>query len=177
MRAGIEELAAFLGARCFEVPLPADFLEAAEARVCVNLAEMAWCYRGYEARDPDSVCAEVRSAMAAGREIAAPDYLAARALRPRLMAPVEEILERADAILLPAAPGPAPGPESTGSAIFNGLWTFIGSPAITLPLLQTDDGLPMGVQLVGRRGDDGRLLRTASWLMDRVTRAEEETDA
>ncbi len=37
-------------------------------------------------------------------------------------------------------------------------------PAVTLPLLTTETGLPMGVQLVGRRGDDARLLRTARWL-------------
>ena len=37
-------------------------------------------------------------------------------------------------------------------------------PAITLPLLTAANGLPIGVQLVGRRGDDARLLRTARWL-------------
>ena len=112
MRAGLEELAAFLGARCFEVPLPADLLAAAAARECVNLAEMAWCYAGYEARGADRLSTEVRAAIARGRAIAAPDYLAALALRPRLLAPVEEILARADAIIVPgrARPG-ARGPR------------------------------------------------------------------
>ena len=41
-------------------------------------------------------------------------------------------------------------------------------PALNLPLLQSDNGLPMGIQLVGRRGDDARLLRTARWLVSRV---------
>jgi aspartyl-tRNA(Asn)/glutamyl-tRNA(Gln) amidotransferase subunit A len=39
-------------------------------------------------------------------------------------------------------------------------------PAVTLPLLRADDDMPMGIQLVGRRGDDARLLRTARWLVD-----------
>ena len=39
-------------------------------------------------------------------------------------------------------------------------------PAITLPLLQAGNGLPLGVQLVGQKGDDARLLRTARWLVE-----------
>ena len=138
---------------------------------------MAWCYAGHAARGAGRLSPEVQDALARGRAIAAPDYLAALALRPRLLAPVEEILTRADAIIVPAAPGPAPaGLASTGSPIFNGLWTLMGVPAVTLPLLQAADGRPMGVQLIGRRGDDGRLLRTATWLMDRVAGAGEDID-
>jgi Asp-tRNA(Asn)/Glu-tRNA(Gln) amidotransferase A subunit family amidase len=48
------------------------------------------------------------------------------------------------------------------------LWTFSGQPAISLPLLKGANGLPIGVQLVGRRDDDARLLRTARWLMKQV---------
>ena len=86
-----------------------------------------------------------------------------------LNAGVEELLARCDVILAPAAPGPAPeGLGATGSPIFNGLWTLCGMPAVTIPVLQASNGLPMGVQLVGRRGDDGRLLRTARWLMEHI---------
>ncbi|MCH2520277.1 MAG: amidase family protein, partial [Dehalococcoidia bacterium] len=52
----------------------------------------------------------------------------------------------------------------TGDPIFCTLWTLCGTPAVTLPLLEGADGLPIGVQLVGQRGDDARLLRTANWL-------------
>jgi Asp-tRNA(Asn)/Glu-tRNA(Gln) amidotransferase A subunit family amidase len=82
-----------------------------------------------------------------------------------LAAGLSEIFERCDAILCPAATGPAPeGLGSTGDAIFNGLWTFCGTPAVTVPLLTAENGLPMGVQLVGERHNDARLLRTANWL-------------
>ena len=47
--------------------------------------------------------------------------------------------------------------------MFNALWTYLGMPCISLPLLEVD-GLPLGVQLVGARGDDARLLRVAKWL-------------
>ena len=79
------------------------------------------------------------------------------------------MFDRYDAIITPAAVGEAPaGLDSTGSPIFNSLWTYCGTPAITLPLMQGPNGLPLGAQLVGRRGDDARLLRTARWLMARV---------
>jgi Asp-tRNA(Asn)/Glu-tRNA(Gln) amidotransferase A subunit family amidase len=44
-------------------------------------------------------------------------------------------------------------------------------PALSLPLMTGPDGLPLGVQLVGRRGLDARLLRTARWLQSRVLAA------
>ena len=53
-------------------------------------------------------------------------------------------------------------------------WTFCGVPAITLPLLQGSDGLPIGVQLVGPRGDDARLLRTARWLAEALNQEKDE---
>jgi Asp-tRNA(Asn)/Glu-tRNA(Gln) amidotransferase A subunit family amidase len=76
-----------------------------------------------------------------------------------------EIFERCDAILTPAAPGAAPkGLGSTGDPAFCTLWTLCGMPALSLPLLQGAGGLPLGVQLVGAREHDARLLRTANWL-------------
>ena len=77
--------------------------------------------------------------------------------------------QRYDAILTAAAPGEAPGGlESTGDPSFCTLWTLTGMPAITLPLMQGANGLPIGVQLVGPRDGDARLLRTARWLASRV---------
>ena len=71
--------------------------------------------------------------------------------------------------LCSAAPGSAPkGLGSTGDPGFCTLWTLCGMPAVTLPLMQDSGGLPIGVQLVGRRNFDARLLRTARWLADRV---------
>ncbi len=51
------------------------------------------------------------------------------------------------------------------------LWTFLGMPCLSLPLLHGENGLPIGVQLVGQRGDDARLLRTARWLVRTVHEA------
>jgi Asp-tRNA(Asn)/Glu-tRNA(Gln) amidotransferase A subunit family amidase len=101
--------------------------------------------------------------------VTALDYQQAVARIPLLNAGFEEIFERCDAILTPAAPGTAPkGLDATGDPSFCTLWTLAGMPAITLPLMQGANGLPLGVQLVGARGNDARLLRTARWLVGAV---------
>ena len=54
--------------------------------------------------------------------------------------------------------------KSTGSAEFNKVWSYLGTPSISLPLLQGEDKMPLGVQLVGAKYDDHRFLGVANWL-------------
>ena len=164
-RDGFAELRDALGEACDEVDLSAPFAEAGRLCELVQLAEMAKSYHRYDRHARDRLSPALCDAIDEGRRILAHDYLAARDWPGVLNAGLEAVFGRYDAIVTPAAPGPAPvGLESTGNPAFNGLWTFCGLPAVTVPLLQSEDGLPIGVQLVGRHGDDGRLLRTAAWL-------------
>ncbi len=164
LHAAFAEITEALGDQAFTVDLPDLFAEAIEARARINFAEMARHYHHY-AKDPDTLGTKTREAIDKGNAILARDYLSALDWPKVLNAALAEIFDRADAILTPAALGPAPkGLASTGDPIFNGLWTFCGTPAVTLPLLTSEAGLPMGVQLVGQAGYDGRLLRTANWL-------------
>ena len=88
-----------------------------------------------------------------------------------LEAGLEQIFDRYDAILTPAARGEAPaGLDATGDPIFCSLWTFVGLPAVSLPLLQGSTSLPIGVQMIGARNGDSRLLRNARWLASHVAR-------
>ena len=74
-----------------------------------------------------------------------------------------------DAILTLPAPGQAPrGLADTGSAVFNALWTQLHMPCLTLPAGHGPDGLPVGIQLGGRRHDDARLLQTGLWVERRL---------
>ena len=134
-----------------------------DAEVAVNLA------REWET-GRDRLSPSLRTRIERGREVLARDYLQARARVPGLIAGYAELVaQRYDAILTPAAPGTAPkGLESTGDPMFNTVWTLSGMPAVTLPLLRGANGLPLGVQLVGPRDGDGRLLRTARWLVERL---------
>jgi Asp-tRNA(Asn)/Glu-tRNA(Gln) amidotransferase A subunit family amidase len=165
--AGFAELVEALGDACDEVDLPPIFGEGSMAHRRVMLAEIAHNLRPYYDRGADQLAPETRGAIEEGRRITATDYLAALDWREPLYTGLEELFERYDAILTPAAAGEAPaGLESTGSAAFCTLWSLLGVPALTLPLLTGARGLPIGVQLVGRRNDDGRLLRTARWLVN-----------
>jgi Asp-tRNA(Asn)/Glu-tRNA(Gln) amidotransferase A subunit family amidase len=70
-----------------------------------------------------------------------------------------------DAVLVPAAPGEAPaGLGNTGNPIFNRMWTLLAVPCVTLPVRWAANGLPSGVQLVGRIGDDARVMACAAFL-------------
>lgn len=167
MRGAMAELASMLP-ECFDVPLP-GFDEVAAVRQRINFAEMAKCYFSLERRGRDLMSEPLKASIDEGKAVLARDYIAALDWRDLMNTVLDQIFERCDAILCPAACGPAPlGLGSTGSPIFNGLWTLAGVPAITLPFFVAENGLPMGLQLVGRRGDDARLLRTARWLSQHV---------
>ncbi len=68
--------------------------------------------------------------------------------------------------LTPAASGPAPLiANGTGNPAFNRIWTLLGLPCCTVPLLQGPEGHPIGVQVVGMVGNDRGVLNVADWLM------------
>lgn len=159
------ELAAALGEDVVvEVELP-ELADIIEAQRIVQLAENAAYYGPLLDRYRERLSPGLAERLRAGALVPVRQYLGALRAREASYAAVRPLLDRFTAILTPAAPGPAPKLDEgiTGSPIFNGLWTYLGMPAISVPLLEVD-GLPLGVQLVGARNDDGRLLRTANWL-------------
>ncbi|MFB7534038.1 amidase [Streptomyces sp. NPDC056178] len=106
--------------------------------------------------------APLRRLVEDGHRVSRFDYLAAldhaAAQRRRLQA----LLESADAVLAPAAAGPAPaGLTATGSPVFSRPWQVLGLPAVAVPGHRDADGLPLGVQLIGRVGGDEHLLAVA----------------
>jgi Asp-tRNA(Asn)/Glu-tRNA(Gln) amidotransferase A subunit family amidase len=167
-RTALEDLATGLGDRCHEEELPPPFERIIELHRVVMGCEDLHYYGGFLARTPELLSEALRTRLESARDIPATAYLEALEARETIYAALEALLTRVDAVICPASAGAAPaGLETTGSPIFNGLWTYLGVPCVTLPRL-TVDGLPMGVQLVGRRGDEGRLLRTARWLDARL---------
>ena len=158
------ELIGELGAQVEEVEVP-SLAQAIRAQAIVQSAENAAYYGIFLDKKPDLVSPGLTKRLKAGYAIDARQYIQAVNMREPLYASIEELLTQYSAILTPSSLGPAPkGLESTGNPIMNGLWTFLGVPALNLPLLEAN-GLPIGVQLIGARGDEGRLLRTARWLV------------
>jgi Asp-tRNA(Asn)/Glu-tRNA(Gln) amidotransferase A subunit family amidase len=165
-QAAFAELVEHLGARVEEFELTVGADELAERHRVIMDAELAVNLAPEWTTGRARLSAPLRGRIEHGHEVRAPAYLAALAAVPALAATFTELFEqRYDAILTPAAAGTAPaGLESTGEPTFCTLWTLLGLPAVSLPLLQGANGLPLGVQLVGARDGDARLLRTARWL-------------
>lgn len=168
MKAAFNEFVEALGASCHVVD-PPSAADAIEAQRIVQLAENASYYAPLLERAPELISPGLTKRLEEGLAVSARQYIDALRARERLYGAIDEITTNYSAILTLAAPGPAPRMEEgiTGSPIFNGLWTYYGAPCVSLPLMEAD-GLPVGVQLVGGRGDDGRLLRTARWLEQRL---------
>lgn len=167
LHAAFDRVVGALGERVIPAQLPASFDDAAAQRAVVNFAEMAHYYQRYWARDPEALGSETQEAIQTGQACSATDYLAALACGQQMKAGLEDVFAVADILICPAAPGPAPeGLVFTGDSIFNGLWTWVGTPCVTVPIEQASDGLPIGVQLVGRVGEDAAVLAAAQGLWD-----------
>lgn len=168
-RAAFAELVEHLGERVAEFTLPDSARAAWEWHRTVMEADLAASFEKEYDEGRDRLSESLRGQIERGRAVTAVDYLKAVARIPILNDGFAELFDRFDAILTPATTGTAPrGLASTGSPVFCTLWTLCGMPAVALPLMQGGNGLPLGVQLVGQRGDDARLLRTARWLAGAV---------
>lgn len=139
-----------------------------------------------EIAEAHPVIMNVESARSIGWELTRHRRLVSEALRERLEPALElppEALDRAlataracidgfaaateglDVLITPAAPGEAPeGIEWTGDPVFNALWTTLRVPCVTVPAGTGPKGLPLGIQVVGRMGEDRAVLAWARWV-------------
>lgn len=168
-RAAFEALASGLGDRAGSIDLPEAYAAAWDDQRVIMAADMAHNLNTVVERGGDASSQQLRDKLAEGSEISALRYLAARDNAQRYASGMAEIFKEYDAIITPATTGVAPKGTATGNPTFCSVWTLMGLPALSLPLLTGEGGLPLGVQLVGERGDDARLLRTAKWLVEKLT--------
>ena len=168
-RAAFEALVARLGDAATAVDLPDVFKAAWDDQRTVMSVDMAHNLGGIVERGGGASSKQLRDFLAEGRDVPAVRYLAARDNARRYAAGLGEIFKQYDAILTPAAPGVAPKGEATGNPVFCSLWTLTGLPALSLPLLAGEGGMPLGVQLIGEAEDDARLMRTANWLVEKLS--------
>jgi Asp-tRNA(Asn)/Glu-tRNA(Gln) amidotransferase A subunit family amidase len=170
MKEAYAELQQALGAQIEEVELFPSASEGWDWQRTIMEAEMSSNLEALWIAGKDKLSERLRSLMERGRETRVIDYQRTlRRIAPTIESFDELFRERYDAILTPPALGTAPrGLGATGDPAFCVLWTLLGMPAITLPLMQGANGLPLGIQLVGRRNYDARLLRTARWLEKKV---------
>lgn len=167
-REAFVEFAGMLSDQCEEYELPESLRAAWDWHRDIMEAEMAANLDIEWEKGRDRLSESLRGQLARGREVRALDYQKALARIPVMNRGFDELFSSYDAVLTPAAPGVAPKLAATGDPAFCTLWTLCGMPALSLPLMTGSSGLPLGVQLVGRRDDDARLLRTGRWLVSRV---------
>ena len=164
-REAFGELLEHLAGKVEEVAIDITTARGVAAAATVQRVELAAYYGPLLDRSPQLVSSALAEKIEEGRRVRGSEYVSALNAREALYRTVEDVIREHGAILTPAAPGPPPlGLASTGNPVFCAFWTYLGVPAVVLPLLESD-GLPIGAQLVGARRDDGRLLRTARWLV------------
>lgn len=161
------------GATVRELTLPAAFGEAFAAHGTIQDYEarqaLAWEYVAHR----DALPPRLRAALDAAQEVETASYDAARRTAHHARRGLKDVFSENgfDVLLTYAAPGAAPaGLDHTGDSRFNRLWTLMGVPCVTLPVDRTPAGLPVGVQVIARFGDDGRALAAAG-LIERALRA------
>ena len=162
------ELTESLGPQCEVRELPESLNNAWDWLRMIMEAEMAANLDLEWERGRDSLSTALREQLARGREHRALDYQKAVARIAQLNQGFDEWFENIDAIVTPSAPGVAPPATTTGDPAFCSLWSLCGMPALNLPLMSGPEGLPLGVQVVGKRESDARLLRSAGWLVRHV---------
>jgi Asp-tRNA(Asn)/Glu-tRNA(Gln) amidotransferase A subunit family amidase len=169
-QAAFEELAELLGDDCHDLPLSEPFDHVVKMHRDIMNADMAKNLAHYYERGRDKMTDTICAMIEDGQKVSAVDYNTAIDGQDMLNSGLNACFDHYDIIITPATTGEAPeGLAATGDPIFNTLATYCGVPSISLPLMEGPNGLPLGVQVIGPRGDDARLLRNANWLFQRVS--------
>jgi amidase len=172
-RHAVEDAAARLanaGAALRDVTLPAAFagLKTA-ARETINNYERSKSMAAEWASHAAAISPKLSRCIKLGMEMPHAEYLAAIALGESCRARLPDVFEGFDVLLAPCVQGEAPlGFDSTGDPGFQAIWTILHVPAMSLPTHRGPNGLPVGIQLVGRRYDDQRLFACARWVWERL---------
>jgi Asp-tRNA(Asn)/Glu-tRNA(Gln) amidotransferase A subunit family amidase len=152
------------GADIVPVDFPKEWNNVAALHRTIALYEGYSHFKDLYARSRDHLPPKFGADMDAARNITEPEYRDALDARTRAIAFFSEWLAGYDAIIAPPAPAGAPvGLNTTGDPSCCTLWSFVGFPAITLPIGLDANGLPLGMQLATIATHDDALLGTAAW--------------
>jgi Asp-tRNA(Asn)/Glu-tRNA(Gln) amidotransferase A subunit family amidase len=174
-QAALDKLAARLardGAEIVPVDIPAEIFDTPGYALTLMAVEAAITHGELVDRSPELVSAPMRGLVEQGRKLSGVEYARVKVLQGRMANRFDRWIKETaglDALLVAPASGEAPkGIDFTGDASFCAPWTFLGVPAVTVPVGFGDAGLPLGVQFVGAAHADDALLELAGWVEERT---------
>jgi amidase len=158
------ERLAVAGAPLRELQLDAPFAAVFDAHTTVMEYEMVR-YLAAERRDHwEQISPPTQDYIAAGEKCTEESYAAACAVLETARTRLSELLDDAEIVIAPSAPGEAPeGLGWTGNADFNRMWTSLHVPCLHLPVGKGPQGLPLGVTLIARVGEEAKLVAAGRW--------------
>ena len=144
---------------------PSYFKDIHKYHQIIHETDLANNFSVYYKKFKKKLSKYMQDAISNGNKYTAKEYAEAIDFMKRSYESYEEVFEDYHGVLSPSSPGVAPkGLKSTGTAEFNKVWSYLGTPCISLPLLEGENNLPLGVQLIGNKYDDHRFLGVANWL-------------
>lgn len=156
-----ERLSAY-GCQLVDVVLPEPFTSLQDAQTLIHRYEAAQVLGSIRRDHPNDVSAVFRAMIDAGAATHVADYDAARGLQAECRALLPEVFKGIHLLIAPGAPGVAPeGLQATGDPMFQRIWTAVGAPCLGFPAAWRNDGLPLGLQVIGLPGTDRQLLADA----------------
>jgi aspartyl-tRNA(Asn)/glutamyl-tRNA(Gln) amidotransferase subunit A len=166
MMDGVSERLRSAGASVAEINLPASFSEVTVRHRIVMAVEAAAYHEPRLRRHPEDYGPNISKLLEEGLACPAPEYNRCKEHQDRLKYEMESCSNGVTALLTPATNCPAPAGETTGDPVFNSPWSYVGLPTVSIPVGLSADGLPMAIQLVGRRWDEAGLLAAGAWCED-----------
>jgi Asp-tRNA(Asn)/Glu-tRNA(Gln) amidotransferase A subunit family amidase len=152
-------------ARVRDIKLTSVLAGAFRAQAVIQAYEAARSLASEYERSRDKLAKGVLELVEQGFAIGAEAYDDARRTATQARRALSDLMTDIDVILSPSAPGAAPaGLGSTGSSTFNRLWTLMGTPCVNVAGLTDASGLPLGVQVIGRFGQDRSTLEAARFV-------------
>ncbi|MDB5602187.1 MAG: malonamidase [Xanthobacteraceae bacterium] len=159
------------GAKMTAINLPPIFAEATRAHAFIQNYEAAQALAYEYDHHRDGLPPLLRAQLEEGAAIPPDVYDDARRIAKRARQALAELMADYDVILTPSALGAAPsGLVATGDPAFNKLWTLMGPPCVNIPGLADPNGMPLGVQIVGRFGRDRAALEAALFVEQAIAR-------
>jgi len=158
------------GASVREITLPEEFSRLFHAsRETMNNYERSKSMAADFAAHGERISKVLSDRIKLGMAMRHDEYLAALRLAEDCRAKIEVAFEGLDAMISPCVKGEAPrGLNPTGDPAFQQFWTVLYGPSMSLPTHRGPNGLPVGLQVVGRRYDDDRLFACARWIMAKL---------